>query len=304
MMKIGITYLYTISQYGYPPKIEDDFKSLEEIRGMGFKYLEMEGLGVKHNLDVAQNKEKLKKVLDLNDIHVYNFCGVDPDLVSLDKGKREKAFENFKITADTAAYLETETLHLASYAAPVDYLKQKPYSLDKEYGFEENVLVHIPKGFDFSKLWETLVISCQFCSDVAARYGKTVIMEPRVGEIICSSDSMLRLIKDVGRSNFKANFDTAHFQAQREILPITLEKLKGEYANFHIADNNPINQNHIAIGEGTIDWEEFFRLLLDHGYDGYLGIDLSCKDTIKDDLQKSVKELKSLSEKFGFHLDI
>ncbi len=140
--------------------------------------------------------------------------------------------------------------------------------------------------------------------DVAARYGKTVIMEPRVGEIICSSDSMLRLIKDVGRSNFKANFDTAHFQAQREILPITLEKLKGEYANFHIADNNPINQNHIAIGEGTIDWEEFFRLLLDHGYDGYLGIDLSCKDTIKDDLQKSVKELKSLSEKFGFHLDI
>ena len=41
-------------------------------------------------------------------------------------------------------------------------------------------------------------------------------MEPRVGEVICSVDSMIRLLDDVNSDYFKANFDTGHFSAQRE----------------------------------------------------------------------------------------
>src|SRR6185369_13771649 len=116
--------------------------------------------------------------------------------------------------------------------------------------------------------------SCQFTAEIAAQHGRTIIMEPRVGEVICSVDSMLRLIHDVGMKNFRANFDTAHFSAQRENVPLALMKLEGKFANIHISDNDPKNAEHLAIGEGSIDWHEFFRTLKMLGYDGYLGLDL------------------------------
>jgi sugar phosphate isomerase/epimerase len=66
------------------------------------------------------------------------------------------------------------------------------------------------------------VESCQNCAAVAAQCGKTVIMEPRVDEVICSLDSLLRLMEHGQRENFKANFDTGHFSAQREAIPLAL----------------------------------------------------------------------------------
>src|SRR3954468_9140092 len=95
-MRLSITYLYTIFKYGYPPKPEDDFKALADIEKMGFRYLEMEGLGAEHTEGVWQNREAFKKALDDHHIKVHNFCGVDSDLVSLDKTRRQKAYESFK----------------------------------------------------------------------------------------------------------------------------------------------------------------------------------------------------------------
>jgi sugar phosphate isomerase/epimerase len=93
-------------------------------------------------------------------------------------------------------------------------------------------------------------------------------------ETICSVDSMIRLINDVSMDNFKANFDTGHFSAQRENVPLALAKLRGMYANLHVSDNDPASTDHLASGDGVIDWSEFFRLLKVQGYDGYLALDL------------------------------
>lgn len=48
-MRISISYLYTIFKYGYPHTVDDAITSLQEIRNLGFRFLEMEGLG-KDNL--------------------------------------------------------------------------------------------------------------------------------------------------------------------------------------------------------------------------------------------------------------
>ena len=75
MIKIGITYLYTICRFGYPPQIEDDFQALEEISQMGFGYLEMESLGPEHGRQVWEHRGELKKRLDDLGIHVHNRFG-------------------------------------------------------------------------------------------------------------------------------------------------------------------------------------------------------------------------------------
>jgi sugar phosphate isomerase/epimerase len=220
---------------------------------------------------------------------VHNFCGVDPDLVSMDDGKRSRAYESFKRTAELGAFFGAETLHLASYAPPVEYIGERPYGLGETYKFGDVFRTRIPDGFSWQKLWDVLVESCRTTATIAASHGRTIIMEPRVGEIICSVDSMIRLINDVGMKNFKANFDTGHFSAQRENVPLALAKLEGLFANIHISDNNPVDTNHLPIGEGTIDWQEFFRLLKRQNYNGYLGLDLGKSATLVEDLKKSAE---------------
>lgn len=302
-MKIGITYLYTIFKYGYPPGPKDDLKALAELEKLGFHYLEMEGLGGNHTEGVWSNRAELKKCLEAHNIHVHNFCGVDPDLVSMDSGKRHIAYEKFKRTAELGVYFGAETLHLASYAPPVHYNGKAPYQLDDDYSFGDTFKLTIPDGFSWERAWEVLVESCRYTAEIASQYNRTVIMEPRVGEMICSVDSMIRLIADVGMDNFKANFDTGHFSAQRENIPLALMKLEGKFANIHISDNDPQNTNHLPIGRGTIDWYEFFRILKRMNYTGYLGLDLGMSPTIVDDYKQSLEYIGKITDDLEIKLE-
>ncbi len=303
MLKIGTTYLYTIMKYGYPPKPEDDFRAFEEIAKMGFRFLEMEGLGPEHAASVRRNKDRYKKALASAGIHVHNFCIVNPDLVSLDNDKRRKAYDSFKEMAEVGAELGAETFHLASYTPPVVFEGRAPYQLDGgDYEFADQISLHIPNGFSWQRVWETLVESTAFCADVAKGYGRIILMEPRVGEIICSVDSMLRLLDNVGRDNLKANFDTGHFAAQRENVNLALMKLEGKFANIHIADNDGAGVDHLPVGDGVIDWAEFFRLLKKMDYTGYLGLDLG-RTELEKNLVRSREFIFQVAEAAGCQVE-
>ncbi len=305
-VKISLTYLYVILRSGYPHTVSDAIKALPGIRKLGFRYLEMEGLGAAHIAAMDKARRAVREALDGNGLAVHNFCVVDPDLVSLDATRRRKALDRFKLGADVGVYLGAETLHLASYAAPVRYIGAKPYALGlgKGYRFADHTRVVIPPGFRWEKVWSTLVESCQACADAAAQYRRTVLMEPRVGEVVCSVDSMLRLIEHVDRPNFKANFDTGHFSAQRENVPLALEKLRGKFANIHISDNDPVNSEHIAVGDGVIDWKEFFRVLKTMNYEGYLGLDLGRSPKLTEGYRKSVERIRSIAADLRIPIEI
>ncbi len=262
-MKVGLTYLYVIFKYGYPHRVEDAFRALPEIRKMGFHFLEMEGLGAQNLRSLYARRMQLVRILSDSGLHVHSFCVVNPDLVSLDAAKRQCALDLFKYGAELGDLIGAETLHLASYAPPVRYFGARPYQLGKTtgYKFVNKTRVQIPRGFTWDRVWKAVVEWCRGCADIAAEHGKIVIMEPRVGEVICSVDSLLRLIEQVQRDNFKANFDTGHFSAQRENVPLALMKLQGQFANIHISDNDPANSEHLPVGDGTIDWKEFFQCL-------------------------------------------
>ena len=305
-MRISITYLYVILQYGYPHSVRDVLAALPRIQKLGFRFLEMEGLGPAHLRAMYANRQSVAAALRDNGLHVHNFCIVDPALVSLDSGKRSIALDRFRMGAELGAFFGSETLHLASYAPPVRYVSAKPYQLgaNKGYKFANQMRLRIPSGFEWQRVWDALVASCRECADVAADYGKTVLMEPRVGEVICSVDSLLRLIEHVGRPNFKANFDTGHFSAQRENVSLGLAKLEGKFANIHISDNDPVNTEHLPVGEGAIDWPEFFRVLKSMSYSGYLGLDLGMSKTIVRDYRKSLDRILTIASKLKLPIEV
>jgi sugar phosphate isomerase/epimerase len=305
-MRIGITYLYTIFKYGYPHGVNAAIASLPEIRSLGFRFLEMEGLGRDHLAEMYKRRREVRRVLDDCGLHVHNFCVVDPDMVSVDAAVRQAALDRFEMGAEIATLFESETLHLASYAPPVEYLQKPPYQLsgDSTYTFEDVTRLRLPPGFEWACIWEALVESVRFCADVAAKYERTVLMEPRVGEVICSVDSLLRLIEHVNRPNLKANFDMGHFSAQRENVVLALAKLKGHFANVHAADNHPSNSEHIPIGEGCIDWREFLSTLRVMGYNGYLGLDLGLSANLVDGYRRSVEYLQAIAGDLDIKLEV
>jgi sugar phosphate isomerase/epimerase len=305
-MRISVTYLYAIFRYGYPHSVDDALRSVSGVRKLGFRFLEMEGLGAEMMAGLHKRKAELLRVLGEEDVHVHNFCVVDPQLVSLDGGSRRQALDGFRLGAELAAAMGAETLHLASYAPPVEYVSRRPYELGgaAAYEFGDRFALRLPPGFDWNEVWRALVSSVRECADIAAGYGKTVIMEPRVGEVICSVDSLLRLIEHVDRPNFQANFDTGHFSAQRENAVLALAKLRGKFANIHISDNDPANADHLPIGDGSIDWLEFFRVLRDTGYAGYLGLDLGMTETLAADYQRSVDRLRAIGSELGIVFEV
>jgi sugar phosphate isomerase/epimerase len=227
-------------------------------------------------------------------------------LVSLNPELRRQALDRFRMGAEIAELLGAETLHLASYAPPVEYLQSRPYGLNANggYKFENVTTLRIPPGLKWCEVWNALVEATRSCADLAAEYGRIVLMEPRVGEVICSVDSLLRLIEHVGRPNLKANFDTGHFSAQRENVVLALLKLQGQFANVHISDNNPINADHVPIGDGSIDWTEFLSTLSSAGYKGYLGLDLGASDRLLDDYCRSVEKLQEMAADLRIPLEV
>jgi sugar phosphate isomerase/epimerase len=92
--------------------------------------------------------------------------------------------------------------------------------------------------------------------------------------------------------------------AQRENVPLALAKLKGCFANIHISDNDPADTGHLPIGDGTIDWMEFFRVLQMMKYKGYLGLDLGMSRSIVQDYRKSLAHILSIASKLKLSIEV
>lgn len=272
-IRLGAAYAFQIAKYGYPPSFADLDRGLADLSRLGFRYTELEGLGAGWNRHFMHHRRRYERMLGDLGLHVYNYCIVDPDLVSLDASKRRKAYALYELGCENAAAFGAESVHLASYAPPLKFTR-RPYKLGEKYHFKLDYRPTLPRGFDWDAVWGALVESCRRACQTADRFGLNVLMEPRVGEMICNSESMLMLLRDVDHPRLKANFDFAHFMAQKEILPLSWVKLARHVGGIHIADNDGRDVEHRQIGLGSIDFDTLLRAIAQSDYDGYIGLDI------------------------------
>lgn len=291
-MKIGLCYIYVISKYGYPPSLEDTHKAIREMADMGFRYIELEGVRERHLLEVRDNRESLKETCDKLGVRVVNFCPILPDLVSLDEHKRQKALELFGQSVELARYFGCESVQLDSFLPPLEFVGAVPYREMINYGLQFRV--KIDPHFKWEELWSTLIDSVSRCNRMAKEAGLKLTMEPRVGEIISNTDALLRLMDAVDDSNFGATLDTAHQHAQKEILPLSVEKLGKKILYLHVADNDGKVNEHLALGRGTIDWEGLFLALKKHGFDGHIALDIGRVPNLEEQILESKSYLEEL----------
>jgi len=302
-MKISCCWLYAISKYGYPVGVGDIPAALEAMADLGFHYVELEGASAGDNLlQVHSERQALKALCEAKGLQVVNFCPVIPELVSLDERERQRGYDLFQVAVELARYFQCATIQIDSYTPPLKFLGERPYKEMLNYGIEFRVAVD--PAFRWEEQWRVLVETFQRCAAVARQAGLPFCLEPRVGEMISNTDALLRLMDHVGADNFGAVLDTAHQHAQKEILPLSVEKLGSRIMYLHVADNDGKINEHKALGEGTVDWEGVFTALKKHHFHGYVAVDIGRLPDMDAAMRRSIAYLQDLLPRLGIVYEI
>ena len=295
-MKISCCWLYAISKYGYPPSISDTFKVLGEMKALGFEYVELEGVRRDNLLAVYEARHELKKFTDGEGVKVINFCPVLPDSVSPVRKKRKAACDLFKRAIEIANHFGCYTIQGDSFTPPLKFKGDTPYKESLSYG--KHYAVQIDPQFRWARQWDAMVETFSFMAREAKKAKLKFCVEPRVGEMLSNTDAILRMMDHVGDDNFGAVLDTAHLNAQKEILALSVEKLGKRIFFVHAADNDGRVNDHVATGRGTVDWDGIFQGLKKHKFSGYLAIDVGMVPDIDVQYRESFDFLKKQAAKF------
>ena len=271
-MKISCCWMYAITKYGYPPGIDDSFRALEDMAHLGFSSVEMEGVREENMIAVHRHRHAFKKRADELGLRFVNFCPVLPEVIDMDRDTHRRGLELFDKAIETAVELESEMIQLDSFTPPLKFVGEAPYKEAMRYGLQFHV--EVDPDFSWPEFWDHFIKTVSTCNARAKSAGLKMTIEPRVGETVSNTDALLRVFDAVGDENLGAVLDTAHLYAQKEILPLSIEKLGRRIYYVHVADNDGKTNEHLALGEGTIDWEGVVSALRKHGFDGYIALDM------------------------------
>lgn len=276
-MKIACGWLYTLNRFGYPPNFENTLKGISKAAEWGFDAFEMEAIGEENLKMLWAHRQELKEHIDSLGLTLANFVPMLPEVVNLDSAKRTYALELFELGAELAVSLGAKLVMTDSYEVPLEYVGETPGEDPIHYG--KGYRVKVNASFNWDQVWENLVSVMRRCAEIAAYHGMRLALEMRLGEAVSNTDAFLRLYDAVNNPNLGVVFDTGHLNAQKEILPLSIEKLKDRIFLIHAADNDGRTNQHLALGDGTIDWATIFQALQKHRFDGYVALDIGdCPD--------------------------
>jgi sugar phosphate isomerase/epimerase len=289
--------LYAITKYGYPPSLADTFRVLAEMKALGFENVELEGVRRDNLMAVYGQRQELKEYCDGEGLKVINFCPVLPGSVSLNRKAREESWSLFKRGIEIAKFFGCATIQGDSFTPPLRFRGDSPYKESISYG--KHFTVEIDPAFRWQRQWDVMVESFSFMTQEAKKVGLRFCVEPRVGELLSNTDAILRMMDTVNDENFGAVLDTAHLNAQKEILAISVEKLGNRIFYVHAADNDGTVNDHVAAGRGTVDWDGVFQGLKKHGFSGYLAVDVGMVPDIDAQYRESFEFLKAKASQYG-----
>lgn len=296
-MKIACCWMFAIGKYGFPPSPPNMLKAIPEMASLGFDYVELEGVGFDNLRAIVDNREQFRDVLQDARVKLSNFAIILPEVVSRDPGVAEPALAAFVEGVRTAAYLGSPNVWVDSYFPPVEVVSGT--LMTEQIVFGQPPRIRIPAGFDWPSFWSHYVQAMKRCTQIARDHGVQLLVEPRVGELTSNSEALLRLLEAVDDENLGVILDTAHQHAQKEMLPLSVEKLGRHIRYVHVADNDGLTNRHFAPGTGTIDWDEVFIALKRQGFDGYYAIDLEQMPDLEGLFVQGRQFLQTYAEKLG-----
>jgi sugar phosphate isomerase/epimerase len=77
---------------------------------------------------------------------------------------------------------------------------------------------------------------------------------PNMEKLLCRTpDELFGMAESVGTDSLGTTFDAGHANTTKNIADYLKEKAR--ISHVHIHDNKGVHDQHLAIGEGTVDWD-------------------------------------------------
>jgi sugar phosphate isomerase/epimerase len=113
--------------------------------------------------------------------------------------------------------------------------------------------------------------------DAAQEARGIVAIKPHVAGTVHLPDQALWLVRQLDSPELRLAYDYSHYQLRGEPLEATLERLLPFTAFIHVKDarGTPDRVTFLLPGEGTVDYQRYFEILLERGYSGDVVVEVS-----------------------------
>src|SRR6478609_5904104 len=163
---ITCCYLYIITKYNYPPPAANSYEYLRQMKSLGFRSVELEGIRKEHLLTVYEHRHEIKKGLEEFELSLPYFCAVLPGLGSHDANERKENLELFKKGCELAQLFQSKGILDNAPLPPYQFADDIPVVRH----YEEDMLLSasFPHGLNWKQYWKDLTATyCEAC-DIAA----------------------------------------------------------------------------------------------------------------------------------------
>jgi sugar phosphate isomerase/epimerase len=190
------------------------------------------------DLDACQEKEakQLAETLHRNGLQITlhgPFMDLSPG--GVDKRIKEVTLDRF-----------TKVIELALLFKPKTIVFHPGY---EKWKFDGNVKLWLDSSL---QTWKPLVRE-------AEEIGLCIAIENVFEE---SPDSLKALLGEINSPHFRFCFDTGHHHVfSKTPLPLWIETLSEHITEVHLHDNHKEMDEHLPVGEGNFDFDQFFKLL-------------------------------------------
>ncbi|HEY5565254.1 MAG TPA: sugar phosphate isomerase/epimerase family protein [Rhodothermia bacterium] len=274
-------FLYPITKYGYPPAAAGTTDFLSEMKNLGFRAVEIEGIHERHLNAVFDMRDEIASALERMELEVPYFCAVLPGLSSPDHEERRHNLRLFDRGCQIASTFQSKGIVDNAPIPPYRF----PDGIPVTRHYDEHVLrnASLPPDLEWGRYWEDLTSTFAEACDIAGRYGLTYQVHPCLGALSSTVDGFLLFRDGVDRDNLRFNLDTANLFALKDNPILGLHRLAGELDYIHVSDNRGDRIEHLVPGDGAIDWGLFFETVRATRFNGHIGIDVGGAESgIKD----------------------
>lgn len=291
-MKVGLNPGFLFALYADKVFFNEMIEGANKAASLGFDSLRLEVYcDPEYDAFTKENIKALRKHYEgLGFISNYFVaCAPRNKLATMDKAVREEGLRDFERNVEIAYdFGLCDNVALVSGApaeANVKFLETYP-------GAPPAMLI-MPDNLPWGDVWDTYVETVGKCLAMCQKRGLTLSVEPLPMTMINNTDCYLNLASQINSKDLGMMMDTSHLHYQRESLPTSIEKLKGQLMSFCVCDNDGVEDYHLAPGEGTIDWHEAIRTLKKIGFDGTLDLEIN----VPKDPMKTYADAKTYLEK-------
>lgn len=160
---------------------------------------------------------------------------------------------------------------------------------------------HIPEDLTEGQAWDLLAFAYEPLVKAAERYGVTLALEPGFNMLCHDYYSTQELFRRLDSPRLGINLDPSHLVLYRNDVPWVIRQWFDRIKHVHLKDaigraGQP-GQDFMfpLLGEGLVPWSDFFKSLVDVGYDGFLSVEFESFDYYSHVLRSDPVEAAQLS---------